>query len=304
METKIKIKPFLKWAGGKRWLLPEIESLFKQNKYRLVEPFLGGGSVLFGLQPDRALVNDVNKELIETYCAVRDNYVAVIRLLKMHANRHSDSYYYKVRSSDPVGRYAKAAKFIYLNRTCFNGIYRVNLKGKFNVPRGTKNTVFLPDDCWESSSLFLKRVELLNVDFEEIVNQAGAGDFLYLDPPYTVKHNLNGFVKYNEKIFSWDDQTRLEKSAASAANRGAVVVVSNAFHQSIRKLYSHAKWKFLSVSRSSSIGSKNEYRSQTSEALIVRGGNTGTKKSMVRLVNGTRAVFRDPESSPGIRYKG
>jgi DNA adenine methylase len=121
-----------------------------------------------------------------------------------------------------------------LNRTCFNGIYRVNLRGAFNVPKGTKSAVVLPTDDFSEAQRLLRRAKLLDGDFEEVIDQAQSGDLVFADPPYTVRHNNNGFIKYNEKLFSWDDQERLARVLTRAAKRGVKVVATNADHREIR----------------------------------------------------------------------
>jgi DNA adenine methylase len=258
----------LKWAGGKRWLLQELQQVLPDRFDWYFEPFAGGASVFFSLSPRRAALADLNGELIATYVAIRENVKDVWRVLGRHARNHSDSYYYQVRDRKPKSPAEIAARFLYLNRTCWNGLFRVNLNGHFNVPRGTKNEVIQPAEKPEDYSRILQGAELLWADFEMIVDGAGMGDLIYADPPYTVKHNFNGFVKYNESIFSWDDQERLASALRRAVKRGAHVVVSNADHESIRNLYAR---DFLtkSISRKSVIAGDSRYRASTSELLIV-----------------------------------
>ena len=231
------IVPFLKWAGGKRWLVstyPEILT-FSYNRY--IEPFLGSGAIYFNLAPHRAILADQNEELIETYQAIKDDWNLVRKELKKHHTNHSKRYYYAIRQSKPRTKHTRAARFIYLNRTCWNGLYRVNLKGQFNVPLGTKTSVILNSDNFEAISKLLKSADLQVCDFESTIAEAGNRDLLFIDPPYTVKHNLNGFIKYNEKLFSWEDQIRLRNSVNKAIQRGALVVLTNAYHNSVKELY-------------------------------------------------------------------
>jgi DNA adenine methylase len=193
-------KPFLKWAGGKRWLtnsrqLPDF-GLFD----RYIEPFLGSASIFFYLEPKSALLSDANAELINCYNAIKHDPRLVRRYLGVHSGNHSDSYYYAVRSSSPRSEAARAAKFLYLNRSCWNGLYRVNKQGIFNVPRGTKDQIIFDDDDFGKISEKLQSAQIKCVDFEEAILEAGKGDLVFADPPYTVRHNVNGFVKYNENI--------------------------------------------------------------------------------------------------------
>ncbi len=163
--------------------------------------------------------------------------------------------------------FAKAAKFIYLNRTCWNGLYRVNSKGFFNVPIGTKTNVILESDNFEKISFCLKNVKLIANDFSKVVNSAGKGDLVFADPPYTVKHNHNGFIKYNESLFSWDDQLRLKDSLAGAIQKGAKVIITNAYHPSIKALYK-GMGEQIKIIRPSRIAASAVARGQFEELVI------------------------------------
>ncbi len=261
------IVPFLKWAGGKRWLVRSHRHVFDMAGYRrYVEPFVGSGAMFFGISPKKALLNDANEELVDTYRAIRDDWRSVVRLLTRHQRLHSEDYYYKMRESKPRTPVGRAARFIYLNRTCFNGLYRVNKHGQFNVPKGTKTSVILETDDFESISKRLNGVQLVSGDFEAVIDRCGSGDLVFADPPYTVKHNNNGFIKYNERLFSWADQERLKFALVRAAGRGAKVVVSNADHPSIRELYADAGC--LVAERHSVMASESVRRKKTTELLI------------------------------------
>lgn len=262
-----QLLPFLKWAGGKRWLASGHTDLFPDEYNRYFEPFLGSAAVFFRLQPTNASLSDTNSELIETYQALKDDHLLVRRYLAEHNRQHDEKYYYQIRSCEPRSKYTRAARFIYLNRTCWNALYRVNLNGQFNVPKGTKDSVLLPTDNFAEVSRKLQNARLICCDFEQQIDEAGDGDFVFADPPYTVKHNLNGFVKYNEKIFSWDDQIRLRDSLVSAASRGARILLTNANHRSIRDLYRH-EFNISKAMRHSVIAASANKRSQTSELLI------------------------------------
>ena len=224
--------------------------------------------MFFHLTPDRAVLSDSNAELIDTYLAIKNGWQKVLEILQHHAKKHSDAYYYTVRSSRPKSLAEKAARFIYLNRTCFNGIYRVNRKGQFNVPRGTRNSVIFETDDFEGLSKLLKKAELKACDFEEMIDSASAGDLIFADPPYTVRHNNNSFIKYNEKLFSWNDQVRLSNCLKRAAQRGALIIATNAHHQSIIELYWDG-FQLQSIFRKSLISANKKFRGNYEELLIV-----------------------------------
>jgi DNA adenine methylase len=276
--------PFLKWPGGKRWFVAKHSHLIPIEFDRYIEPFLGGGSVFFYLRPKRATIGDTNSDLIAAYQGLRDDCDAVEQALCRHELNHSADYYYGVRDSSPKSAIERAARFIYLNRTCFNGIYRVNLKGKFNVPKGTKSTVIFDQDDFEDASSLLQRAKICIADFEELVDTAKRNDLVFADPPYTVRHNSNAFIKYNEKLFSWDDQVRLADSLMRARNRGARIVVTNANHKAVRLLYADRGFHIRAVARFSSISADPDRREQFQELVALdgdpsnvskRGGNNG-----------------------------
>ncbi|HET9028275.1 MAG TPA: Dam family site-specific DNA-(adenine-N6)-methyltransferase [Trueperaceae bacterium] len=261
--------PFLKWPGGKRWFVTNHRELLPRTFNRYIEPFLGAGAVFFYLRPQSATLGDTNAELITTYQAVRDDWKGITRLLSHHQARHCKAYYYKVRGSSPTNPLELAARAIYLNRTCFNGIYRVNKQGQFNVPIGTKDRVLLDTDAFDAVSELLADTELLASDFQPLIDEAEEGDLIFADPPYTVSHNLNGFIKYNERLFSWQDQERLARSLAEARDRGALVVATNANHPSLRALYAKYDFEIETVSRFSSISAKPKMRKQYEELVVL-----------------------------------
>jgi DNA adenine methylase len=260
------VQPFLKWAGGKRWLVEKHINSFPCEFNGYFEPFLGSGAVYFSLKPGNAILSDLNESLVDTYCAIRDDWERVYSALKRHHGQHSSDYYYKVRSSKPRTPHTRAAQFIYLNRTCWNGLYRVNLNGDFNVPVGTKKNVILDTDDFAAVSQMLRTTEITVCDFEETIDRAGAGDLIFADPPYTVKHNFNGFVKYNEKIFSWQDQERLSEALIRASARGCYIVSTNAHHPAVFDLYQ--EFKLQSLDRSSVIAASAANRGRYAELFI------------------------------------
>lgn len=188
--------------------------------------------------------------------------------MKNHEKYHSDSYYYEIRSKVYRSEYQLAAQFIYLNRTCWNGLYRVNKNGAFNVPRGTKDTVIFPNDDFEKISKYLEKCEIINADFQDVIDNTDDGDLIFVDPPYTVKHNYNGFLKYNEELFSWADQERLAQCLIKASARGVKLVVTNGDHDSVRDLYNGFGIHQI-VSRHSIIAGDSKHRGKTTE-LVVR----------------------------------
>ena len=267
MDNNKIIIPFLKWAGGKRWLISAYPDLLTVQFDRYIEPFLGSGAVFFHLAPDNAILADQNKDLIETYKAIKDDWRGVKKYLQGHHRNHSKRYYYEVRDSSPRTPRTRAARFIYLNRTCWNGLYRVNLKGDFNVPLGTKTNVILESDNFEAVAALLKNVELQATDFEKIIDRAGQGDLIFVDPPYTVKHNLNGFIKYNETLFTWKDQIRLRDSVVRAKSRGASVLLTNAYHNSVKSLY-NGVGKQHRLKRNSVLAADSKNRKECEELLV------------------------------------
>jgi len=259
------IKPFLKWAGGKQWLSDRLIRLVPETHHTYFEPFLGGGSLFFAACPKRAILGDINERLIETYLAVRDYPDDIIEALSQWPNEKK--VYYQIRSSEYSDAALRAAQFIYLNKSCWNGLYRVNKKGRFNVPFGNnRRDIFYSQQILEASGI-LKNAELKCCDFQELVQIATAGDFVYLDPPYTVLHSKNGFRRYNEKLFSWDDQVRLAETAHVLAKRGCLVLVSNAYNEDLANLY--PDFVRLRLYRHSTLAADTLCRRGTQEALFL-----------------------------------
>lgn len=263
-------KPFLRWAGGKRWLVARGMGIFPRHYNNYFEPFLGSGAVFFKIKPQKAILSDKNSDLIDTYSAIKQNWELVVKYLQQHHLLHSKEYYYSIRLQKPRGLYQRAARFIYLNRTCWNGLYRVNLEGTFNVPIGTKKLVLLPNDDFEAVSRALQSAEIKCDDFEKLIDEASSGDLVYVDPPYTVNHSNNGFVKYNNVLFSWADQERLKDAALRAIDRGAKIVISNAYHDTIKELYPDS-FHLYELSRATIIAGKNCGRGLGKELLITGG---------------------------------
>jgi DNA adenine methylase len=266
-STQSIILPFLKWAGGKRWLTAQRPKIFPRTFARYVEPFLGSGAVFFYLRPASALLSDTNEDLIETFRAIKADGTRIERSLRRHHRRHSSDYYYAERARKRRVPHERASQFIYLNRTCWNGLYRVNLSGEFNVPIGTKTSVVLPTDNFDDWCKALGGAQLRHADFEDILDETGADDFVFLDPPYVTRHNLNGFLKYNHKIFCWEDQERLRDAVVRASGRGATLLLMNANHESIRRLY-EGVGKHVELTRHSVLAADSLNRGPTSELAI------------------------------------
>lgn len=268
------VNPFLKWAGGKRWFVQRYAHLVPQQFDRYFEPFLGSGALFFHVSPTKAILGDTNAQLIGTYQAIKENWQLVYRYLRDHHRSHSADYYYQIRAKSLTSSFSRAAQFIYLNRTCWNGLYRVNRLGEFNVPIGTKSSVIFDDDRFDRVSELLQGASLVPCDFEDLIDQTGKDDFVFVDPPYTVRHNHNAFIKYNEKLFSWYDQERLFYALKRAKNRGAMILGTNAYHQSVRDLY-EGSFDTMCVSRNSPISSKPETRKNFEELVIYSENGNG-----------------------------
>jgi len=267
-ETEIyhyRKQPFLKWPGGKRALLKHILPLMPKEYSRYFEPFAGGAALLFNLCPLTAVLSDRNADLINCYEQVRDHPKAIIKHLGKMKNNEKE--YYRIRDSSPTTRIGRASRLIYLTTLSFNGIYRENTKGQFNVPYGHKiNLNPCNVEKIGSASSALKNAILLCEDFRISLASAKKGDFIYLDPPYTVAHGNNGFLKYNDKIFSWNDQVRLADTARELAQKGCKVIISNADHKSIHELYKGFNLKV--IQRASVIAASSSKRRLISECLI------------------------------------
>lgn len=230
------------------------------------EPFLGGASVFLYLRPQNiSYLSDLNTELISAYIALRDQPLETIDVLSSYEN--TEKFYYKIRDCIPQTEIEKAARFIYLNQTSFNGIYRVNLKGKYNVPYGYRNKSFLDKECLLSVSRALQGAVLQPGDFDIVRENLQANDLVFLDPPYTVSHNDNGFIKYNQKIFSLEDQIRLSELINFINDAGAFYILTNAAHRAIEEIFDNGDRR-IELQRASTIGGVNAQRGQTSEYIF------------------------------------
>lgn len=259
-------KPFIKWPGGKRAIIDALLRHVPATYGTYYEPFLGSGALFFAARPERAVLADTNADLIECYVQIRDRPQDVMDQLTHMRNSREE--YYTIRDWSPVTAIERAARLIYLVNLSFNGIYRVNFQGQFNVPYGyrTHRAPFSETTIMAASNQ-LTNARLQPCDFGEALADARAGDFVYLDPPYTVAHSRNGFVRYNDRLFSWKDQERLAKLAYELVNRGCHVVVTNAHASAICNLYSNfAQYPF---SRLSLIAAQRRHRRPVEELVIV-----------------------------------
>jgi DNA adenine methylase len=260
-------EPFLKWAGGKRWLFKRYRHLFPQHVTRLIDPFVGGGSSFFYLQPHSAILSDLNSDLIDLYSAVRTHPRMLTKRLVHYHHAHSENYFYEVRANKPSDPLKKSAWLLYLNRTCWNGLFRVNLRGEFNVPIGTKKKVFVSIAELDAAAESLKRTTLLTSDFESVIDCAQKGDLIFADPPYFEKESTVRFLKYNSSVFSWQDQVRLQAALIRASQRGAICFVTNANHQSLIDLY-RSCGKIHRLKRQSVVSGQAKGRRLDQEILV------------------------------------
>lgn len=267
IEVKKRPKPFLRWAGGKKWLLKYLENIIKIDEYNVYhEPFVGGGSVFFKFSPKQSYLSDSNKKLIETFISVKENPNEVINQLKKFSKSKEE--YYKIRNKEFSDSFKEAAKFIYLNQMSFNGIYRVNLKGKYNVPYGYRDNYNFDYENILNASIALKNTVINHSDFFNTIKNINKGDLVFLDPPYTITHNLNGFVQYNQKIFSIEDQYRLAELIKLIKEKDAYYILTNAAHKKVKEIFYNNEDRLLEISRASLIGGKGAKRGKYSEYLF------------------------------------
>jgi len=263
-------RPFLKWAGGKSKLIQQyLTYLPSTNNYKnYYEPFLGGGAVFFHILPSNAILTDINAELITTYRCVRDNVEELICLLKQHENKHSRDYYYNVRANPGKSDLEKAARLIYLNKTCFNGLYRVNSQNKFNVPLGKyKNPNICPQDLLFAASEALSRAEIQQADFTEVLNHATSSeDFVYFDPPYYPISKTSYFTSYTSYSFEENQQIQLRDIFVKLSERGVKLMLSNSDCEFIRNLYSG--FNIYTISAARAINSNAKKRGKINEILV------------------------------------
>lgn len=265
--------PFLKWAGGKGKLLPQLLPLLPSDikERRYFEPFLGGGALFFSLAPSRALLSDTNSALVNTYVQVRDSVESLIFTLRRLATTHDSDAYYRVRerynTDESLDAVALAAMFIYLNKTCFNGLHRVNRDGHFNVPAGRyTNPRILDGAGLRAASEALWGAQLYATDFENVLSAAKPGDFVYFDPPYEPVSETASFTSYAKGGFSRVDQTRLRDACRELDRRGCLFMLSNSDVPFIRDLY--AGFRIDTVTAARAINSDASKRGKVSEIVV------------------------------------
>lgn len=273
----IDIKPFVKWAGGKTQLLNTLCNYLPKKYNDYYEPFAGGGAFLFKLKPKTFYINDTNEELISAYKCFKntDNFVTLISLLSEHEKNHNEEYYYKIRELDRDDNFKKlsipkrAARMIYLNKTCFNGLYRVNSKGYFNVPSGKKQTAVCYDkDNFKNLRNFFKNnnSNITSLDFEKAVETAKKGDFIYFDPPYDSLEEKETFTSYSKDNFGKKEQIRLAKLFKSLNKKGVKLMLSNHDTSFIRKLYED--FEIIQIDAKRMINSNASKRGNVKEVII------------------------------------
>jgi DNA adenine methylase len=267
---QITPRPFLKWAGGKSQLLPQYQPYFPKKKFNnYFEPFLGGGAVFFHLQPSAATLTDINPELINAYIQVQNHVEELILLLEEHQAQHNQEYYYQIRSAKTANftDIQRAARLIYLNKTCFNGLYRENSKGEFNVPLGKyKNPKICHPELLRSVAEILKSATIEEQPFDEVATVAQANDLVYFDPPYYPLSATSNFTAYSRNDFNEADQKRLYEVFVGLAKRNVKVMLSNSDCSFIRDLYS--EFNIYPISATRVINSNAQKRGKVSEVLV------------------------------------
>ncbi|MEM7336105.1 MAG: DNA adenine methylase [Chloroflexota bacterium] len=265
-------KPVLKWAGGKRQLLTQYAPYFPElGSYgRYFEPFIGSAAVFFHLQPSVATLSDRNQQLIEVYQVIRNDVDGLIDALQGHLNE--SDYYYAVRAQnvETLTAVQRVARFIYLNKTCYNGLYRENKKGKFNVPFGRYvNPKICDENRLRAVSEMLQSIDILAIDFEDAVATAQQGDFVYLDPPYAPLNKTSNFTSYDRYGFYDEDQERLAETIHDLTERGVHVMLSNSTADIIYELYDLPQYLLIPIQARRNINSKAAKRGLISELLIL-----------------------------------
>ena len=274
------VKPYLKWAGGKRQLLPEIKKHLPQkfSDYKYYEPFVGAGAVFFEKQPKKAVINDYNTQLILTYTVIKNSVNELLEALRVHSQKNDEDYFYEIRARDrdteafsAISDIEKAARLIYLNKTCYNGLYRVNAQGLFNAPYGRYiNPAICDEPVLRAIHKYLsenEEVEILNGDFADAVQTADDKAFVYFDPPYHSSDNTN-FTGYQADKFGDEEQTRLRNTFVELTEKGAKCLLSNSDTSFIRELYADDRLSIVTVTAKRAINSNGAGRGNVNEVLI------------------------------------
>ena len=269
------VSPILKWVGGKRQLLPDIIPLINKKCTTYVEPFVGGGAVLFELQPQRAIINDYNEELINVYLVVKQYPEELIEVLKEHNEKNSEEYYYQIRALDREPSYSqlseieKAARIIYLNKTCYNGLYRVNTAGQFNAPYGRyKAPSIVNEPVIRAMSRYFceKNVTIRHGDYRQALEDLPKGAFVYFDPPYMPISSSASFTGYTENGFDYAQQVALKAECDKLRKKGIAFLQSNSDCEEIRTLYKDYEIRTVKAKRA--VNSDATKRGEINEVLI------------------------------------
>ena len=263
--------PIVKWVGGKRQLMFELLKNMPKSYNRYFEPFIGGGALFFELQPENAYISDMNEELINLYSVVRDNVYELISDLNKH--EVSKEYFLEIRNLDRTDEYKnlsnvqRASRFIYLNRTCFNGLYRVKSQGQFNVPYGNyKNPRIVDENNLLNCSELLKNTEIKCADFSEILTKVKRDDFVYFDPPYVPLNETSSFTSYTKDGFDMDMQFKLREVCDELDSMGVMFMLSNSDTKFVNELYSNYEIKKVFASRA--VNANAEGRGKITEVLV------------------------------------
>ncbi len=268
---KVSCRPFLKWPGGKRQLLRELLRHIPKKYGRFFEPFVGGGALFFSVKPEYGYISDINPELINVYEVVQNDVEELIESLKKHKN--IEEYFYKLRSADRTEEYRywskveKASRLIYLNKTCFNGLYRMNSDGHFNVPFGFyKNPNVVDEQNLIACSILLKKTDIALASFEAVEKKARKGDFAYFDPPYVPLNKTSSFTKYYKDDFDLDAQFALRELCDRLTAKGVLFMLSNSYTETVRELYKNYHVKVVKANRA--INCKADGRGKINELII------------------------------------
>lgn len=278
MKKNILVAPVLKWVGGKRQLIEDISPLIPKQISTYVEPFVGGAAILFHLQPKKAIINDFNDELMNVYQVIKENPNGLIKILEKHKEANSEEYYYETRALDRTSDYEnlskeeKAGRILYLNKTCYNGLFRVNSSGQFNAPYGKyKNPAIVNDVTIKAVSNYFNsaNIKFLNGDYKEALKGLRKGTFVYLDPPYMPVSSSSNFTGYTENGFGYEKQVELRDECLKLNKRGIKFLQSNSYTSEILELYSDSSVFTIKVVQAKrSINSKSDKRGEISEVLI------------------------------------
>lgn len=280
MAKDTNLSPILKWVGGKRQLLHEIIPLIPEEVSIYVEPFVGGGAVVFEYQPKTAIINDLNEELINVYKVIKESPEKLIEILTVHQENNSKDYFYEIRALDRVEDFSeklsnieRAARTIYLNKTCYNGLYRVNSKGQFNTPFGRYKNPKIVDETviYAMSSYFNNNdIKIMNADYKEALKNLDNKSFVYFDPPYLPISASSSFTSYTENGFSLEQQVELKKQCDKLHEQGIKFLLSNSDHPFIKELYKDYHVKIIKAKRA--INSKANKRGEINEVLVYNYG--------------------------------